>query len=271
MSEKSTREHILSVTRDLLKGQSQGAEKSDVTIAQVAAAAHISRATLYRYFANKAALFSAAGVKSGAALNSPTGRERILEAMLETVAERGMHGATLEEIAARADLSLSGLHWHFRNKDELIAALMQRLPLITSLAEEAAQAEKDEADVQAQLARIGAVLLEQGERYSGIVRLLLYEAMVYPDVAQIASAHSIGRFLPLLTQLFERHAVHGRLRPGSAQARAQAFFGMFVLLILLRPAFDGLLAPDDEQIAAEYIDILLHGILPSSQAPQGLP
>jgi AcrR family transcriptional regulator len=262
MGDQPTREHILAVTRRLL---SQPASAAGLTVGQVAAAAHISRATLYRYFPDKATLLRAAGVANGAAVQPPTARERILEATLAVVGERGMHAATLEEIASRAGLSRSGLQWHYKNKDELVADLVQYLPILPAVIAEAAQAEAATSDIETQLTRLSNVLLTMIEKYRGMLRFLLYEASVYPEIAQFGATHAIGRALPLLTKLFEEHARRGTLRPGSAQVRAQALMGMFMLLALLRPAFAVLLAADDRETAREYIDILLHGILAAPQ------
>ena len=262
MSDQPTREHILSVTRTLLSRQ---AGTGGITVGQVAAAAHISRATLYRYFPDKATLLRAAGIVNGTALNPPTPRERIMQAALEVVGERGMHAATLEEIASRAGLSRSGLQWHYKNKDELVTDLVQYLPILPTVMAEVAQAGTATSDIETQLTRLVDVLLDMLEKYRGVLRFLLYEANVYPEIAQFATTHTIGRALPLLTKLFEEYARRGVLRPGSAQVRAQALMGMYMLLAILRPAFAPLLAPDDRATAREYIDILLHGILAAPQ------
>jgi AcrR family transcriptional regulator len=262
MKTKQTRQEILARTRELLS-QQDGA--GGITVSQVAAAAHVSRATLYRYFPDKAALLRAAGVTDEQSPNATSPRLRILEAVLEVAGERGMHAATLDEIASRAGLSRSGLHWHYKNKDELLADLAHYIPFLPTVEAEASQAGAEDADLETQLTRIAAVILEELGKRRGLLRFLLLEAAIYPDIARLASTHTIGRGLPLLAELFERHARAGRLRPGSAQARAQAFMGMFMVLLLLRPMFAPLLAPDDQETAQEYIEILLHGILAAPQ------
>jgi AcrR family transcriptional regulator len=253
MSEHPARERILDVTRELMACDTN---EHAITVGQVAEAAQVSRATLYRYFPNKAALLSAAGIEAATLPGPLTPRVRILEAALEVIGERGMHAATLEEIAARAGLSLSGLHWHYRNRDELAADLVRYIPFISAVEEELAQAEAASADLESQLTHIAAVILAGIEKRHGVARFMLFESAVYPDVAQLVSTHSLGRVLPLLTRLFARHAAHGKLRPGSAQVRAQAFLSLFLWLGLLRPTFGPLLAPDDHATAREYIDLL---------------
>src|SRR3954469_2302870 len=220
-----SRDRILKATRDLL-GQANDARP--VSVGQVAASAHVSRATVYRYFPDKTALLQAAGADhlDGALPVDP--RARILEAALEVFAERGIHAATLAEIAGRAGLSLSGLHWHFKNKDELVAGIGESIPIATTLMAEALRAESDDADLETQLTRIATVAMRELQRRRAMVRVMILETGIHQDVAKLARQHMVGRFLPMLTSVFERHARPGVLRPGSARARAQAFVGMMV-------------------------------------------
>lgn len=257
------RDRILDATRALLHRSTNG---HSVTVAEVAAAAHVGRATVYRYFPDKSALLQAAGAASGEPVQPLDPRARILEAALEVFGERGLHAATLAEIASRAGLSLSGLHWHFKNKDELVAGIGEVIPVFTTLMEEAERAEHPDADLEAQLTRITAAAIRFLRPRRALLRLLIFETGIHPDVARIARAHTIGRLFPLVVSIFERHARRGTLRTGSARARAQALLGMMVVPQLLRPTFDELLDPDDEATAREYVQIMMRGIL---AAPTG--
>jgi AcrR family transcriptional regulator len=257
VKDRNQRERILATTHALL-------DRSDgqVTVGAVAAAAHVSRATVYRYFPDKATLLLRAGGVEDVSLPSDAPpRIRILEAALDVFGDRGVHAATLGDIARRAGLSLSGLHWHYRNKDELVADIAQYIPLLPAVAAAVEDAEHEGADLEAQLTRIATVVLKVSERRRPLLRFLLFEAQTYPEVARLASTHTLGRALPLLARLFQQHAEAGKLRPGSAQARAQAFMGMFAALALLRPAFAQFLAPDDRATAREYVQIMLRGVL----------
>jgi AcrR family transcriptional regulator len=65
----------------------------------------------------------------GAVAGGP--RQRILDAALELLAERGYEGTTLQQVADRVGLHKSSLFHHFRSKDELArevyAGLVERL------------------------------------------------------------------------------------------------------------------------------------------------
>jgi AcrR family transcriptional regulator len=54
----------------------------------------------------------------------PRLRERLIEAATTEFAESGYGGATLEAIAARADVTKGGLYFHFAGKEELFFAVL---------------------------------------------------------------------------------------------------------------------------------------------------
>ena len=53
--------------------------------------------------------------------------EALLAATAQTIAERGLVQATTNHIAAQAGVSVGSLYQYFRNKDELLAALFDKL------------------------------------------------------------------------------------------------------------------------------------------------
>lgn len=57
----------------------------------------------------------------------PDKREAILTAMLDVVVERGFHDAPMSVIAQRAGASAGVIYHHFAGKDEIIAALYERI------------------------------------------------------------------------------------------------------------------------------------------------
>lgn len=52
-------------------------------------------------------------------------RQRILDVAAREFAEHGYGGASLRRIADRADLKLGSLYFHFKTKDELVAAALR--------------------------------------------------------------------------------------------------------------------------------------------------
>lgn len=53
-------------------------------------------------------------------------RERILDATIEIASQRGYHGTSIAAVSRLSGLPASSIYWHFKNKDDLIAAVIQR-------------------------------------------------------------------------------------------------------------------------------------------------
>ena len=103
-----------------------GRALADVSLAEIAQRAGVSRATLYRRIGSRKALDAAvraAGVDPG---NRPDVRERAVEAAAAIVRERGFGALTLEAIAARAGCSIPALHSQLGGRDGVIVALFER-------------------------------------------------------------------------------------------------------------------------------------------------
>ncbi len=56
-------------------------------------------------------------------------RVRILDAAEEVFHEKGVANASLEDIAAAAEVTRGAIYWHFKDKAELFDAMMQRVVL----------------------------------------------------------------------------------------------------------------------------------------------
>jgi AcrR family transcriptional regulator len=62
-----------------------------------------------------------------AKLDTEVRREQIAEAALSLVASHGLRGLSMAALARRVGLVPSGIYRHFKNKDEIIAALFDRV------------------------------------------------------------------------------------------------------------------------------------------------
>src|ERR687885_1821100 len=63
-------------------------------------------------------------------------RGQILDAALQVIAEHGFRGASIKRIAAQAGLRSPALiYWYFRDKDQLLEALLRQIaPLLDQVA-----------------------------------------------------------------------------------------------------------------------------------------
>ena len=58
--------------------------------------------------------------------NGEQSRERILDAATEVATERGYDGTTISLVSKKSGLPPTSIYWHFADKDDLIAAVIER-------------------------------------------------------------------------------------------------------------------------------------------------
>jgi AcrR family transcriptional regulator len=59
-------------------------------------------------------------------VNGEASRTRILDAATEIASERGYEGTSIGLVSSKCGLPASSIYWHFKDKDDLIAAVIER-------------------------------------------------------------------------------------------------------------------------------------------------
>ncbi|MEV0225009.1 TetR family transcriptional regulator [Streptomyces sp. NPDC050704] len=112
----------------------RGMGVADLPIAEIAAAAGISRSTLLRRLGGTRRTLDeavrSAGVDPG---GRPPVRDRAVVAAATLIGEHGLAAATLEAVAAAAECSLPSLHAVFDGRDGLLAAVFERYTPVADL------------------------------------------------------------------------------------------------------------------------------------------
>jgi AcrR family transcriptional regulator len=121
-------------------------------------------------------------------------RARILDAATEIAAERGYEGTSIALVSAKCGLPASSIYWHFKDKDDLIAAVIER----SFGAWESAWAAPESGPVE--------------ERFLGLATQTAKALLDAPDFIRL------GLMLAL-----ERRPTEPRARTMFLQVRAQAF------------------------------------------------
>lgn len=120
----------------------------DITIDDISKAAELSRPAFYYHFAGGKEELRSVLVQRGFLEEAPTTdtRRAILEAALRVFARSGIPAATLEDIAAEADVTRGTLSWHFHSKDDLLAGIIKHygphsaiLPVVDQIEQELQQ------------------------------------------------------------------------------------------------------------------------------------
>ena len=133
-------------------------------------------------------------------------RERILDAATEIAAERGYEGTSIALVSKKCGLPASSIYWHFTDKDDLIAAVIER-----SFAHWLAAWQFPEAG-------------DAPDRMKGMAMQIAKALLDSPDFIRL------GLMLAL-----ERRPVEPRARAMFLQARAQAYGQLIDVIRELTP------------------------------------
>jgi len=203
------------------------AEDPGASVAAVAKAANLSRATVYRHFESKAELLEALDVEA-----EPAAQERILEAAVGLVGAHGLGGLSMDELAATAGVSRATLYRLFHGKAALFEALIRAY---SPMEEVAATVERlrDRPPEDVIPALVRAVARVTSPRI-GILRTLLFEVLAgSPDAVEGHWQAVRDAFVPLGAYLAERMAA-GELRPMHPTLAVQTLLGPLILFLLSR-------------------------------------
>ena len=153
--------------------------------------------------------------------------ERLYEAAIELIGERGYAGTTVDEIVARAGVAKGTVYYHFKGKADLVSALLedglQRLAASFSGEMEGAQGPQEtlRALVHAELTYI--------QRYQAFSKLLMSEMWrVDRDWQDGSASCSASEYVSVFAGVSRARASRkGAFRAGlDAQAAGSAIFGM---------------------------------------------
>jgi AcrR family transcriptional regulator len=201
---------VSSAARRLL--QKQG----DFSMAELAREAGTSRATLYRQVQNRESVLLELQVEL------PGTQEVILAAARQVFARAGFDAATLEDIAAEADVSAATVYRQFQDKYGLIRAFISRFAPRRTVAKIATE---PSGNLRVDLLRIAETMLRFAEAEPDLLRLTIIEKVKRSPWAELFAKaplriqHSLARLL-------------GHYDIAEPRASALAFGGMLLTAAL---------------------------------------
>lgn len=182
-------------------------------------------------------------------------REEIIDLSASLIAQRGYHATSTNELCAANDLGKGALYYYIGSKEELLAAIHDRvMDEVLAGAEAVDAGEGSPAD---KLTRLGASLLDVIRRYPDHVWVFLHEfpALTGDNAVQFRARRRT--YEHLVERQLEAGVAAGQFRPLDTGLTARAWLGMHNYTYLwLRP--DGALSA--AEIAERYSDLFLRGI-----------
>ena len=190
-------------------------------------------------------------------------RTAILHAAESLFIEKGFLGASIREIANRAEVSSALLYWFFTNKAGLFAAVLQERISSQGVLEFPDEALALPPDVLLPqiLRRFTRFIISPGQ--VRLMRLVLRDADREPALVGALTQVVVGRALVPMAAYLRHHMELGTLRRADPDFAAQAFLGMFIVLALRREILHEPQSQqwDVEAYAAAAVDTFLHGMM----------
>ena len=190
-------------------------------------------------------------------------RNQILEAALKVFAEKGFKGATNQAIADEAGISPGLIYRYFKNKEDLLFALIENRvgPGSVPVPIEHMHAFPPE-QVLPMLAHYGLSRLDNQDT-ANLFKLFLGEAAFSDHIRAIANTH-LNRLIDPLTRYLAGQMEQGRLRREDSLLCAQTFLaGLMATLIRRRLLGDSkMLSYSVDEIVHTVVGIFLRGMRP---------
>jgi AcrR family transcriptional regulator len=236
------------------------------TMDEIAATSQMSKATLYRYFAGKAELRDQLIHRLPEAdLAIPNVRSRILEVAMDTIGRKGYSRTTLDDIAAGAGVSKGGIYWHFKGKDDLMAAIVAEyspFPQVVAIVEGA-----DDLPFEDVVRRIVDVFLEFFQAHGDFFTAIISEIQSNEELGAVFQRSVAQPLLVVVGGYLMRRTADAGFRQVHPVLALQSLLGPFALHVLIRPVLETKLGLqiDLSEVKDTLIGNFLDGIRHSSE------
>jgi len=243
------RERILKEASKIL------AQNAQASLGQIAAAAHVSRATFYRSFSSRADLLKALRLDP-----EPDTASRVLEAALRMLRTQSLATLSMDELAGTACVSRANLYRLFPGKAALFKAIVlaySPFEPVMALFERTGDRPPDEL-----IPELVRTAYRAMSGRNGIVRTLVFEATSMTPETQQAFSETGLRAFGTLAMYLSSQMEAGRLRRISPLIALQALIGGVMFHLLSEPLFAGMAEINGEQAVTQLAENWLRAMRP---------
>lgn len=202
------------------------------------------------------------------ALVAAARRAQILDAATKVFAAKGVHRATIKDVAREAGVADGTIYNYFVNKDALLIGILNRLNASQQRAADFAQAEAGDP-----AAFIRSYTAQRLDRLSAgaldILRVIVSELLVNPALAQAYVAEIVAPTFTIGEQQFAAWAESGAVRTRDPRLATRAMAGTVLGLLVLRMLGDAYLDTHWDEVADVVADMVLHGLRVAESGGEG--
>ncbi|MGA6972561.1 MAG: TetR/AcrR family transcriptional regulator [Candidatus Binatus sp.] len=202
---------------------------------------------------------------------SQDSRDEILKAAMQLFANRGFHETSMSEVAREARVSKALIFWHFKTKEELFVAVLNRLlePYFIDFAEEAAV-----MDERAQIEKLVESYLSFVREHASSVRFFLAQMLHDQRLSESLNDQVLklyGGYRAMIVELIASAQQKGVCTRRSAPESAAAFLLSALNGLLIEYLFMGANAIDPEGAVAMVGEWLFGPPVTSTSGGGGTP
>ncbi|MDZ8183892.1 MAG: TetR/AcrR family transcriptional regulator [Nostoc sp. ChiSLP02] len=165
-------------------------------------------------------------------------QEQILEGATRIFLQEGYARTSMDRVSAEAGVSKQTIYSHFRDKEGLFKALIERLTLacLQSIFFTEELHQDKPAILLRQVAETYLTKVADNPDYLALLRLIITESKNFPELAKLYSQTVVQRGQQILAQYF---ASHPELKITDPEAMAHIFFGSLVSYVIVQEILHG--------------------------------
>lgn len=251
----------MAVSRRILdRAPSVLAADNKATVADLARAAGVSRASFYRHFKSRDSLLAALDVTP-----EPAANERILAAAVDAISTRGLSALAMDDLADRAGVSRATLYRLFPGKAALLVAMIHAYSPLDPVMEVLSERSGEPPEVL--MPEIARTAQRAVAGRTGLMRAVFFEVSgLSPEIEEVA-AGSIAKVAGLLVAYMRAQMDAGRLRRMEPLLALQSFIGPVFFHILTRPIAEKVLHLDidGETAVTQLAEAWLRAMAPTEE------